>query len=125
MKVNNGTKSWLRGNPFRIYFVSIALAVLPLSLFLVAAHKLFNYQLTQRVVKSGSDSGKLLGKLIEQRLTEQQVFLESIALRSDIKESWKAQRTEALSGSLAELRQLRPDFVSLTLVDPDGRIRVG
>src|SRR5580658_7597143 len=56
MRLKNGAASWLRGNPFRVYFVCIGLAVLPLSLFIVSAHKLFIHQVTQRVVKQGSDS---------------------------------------------------------------------
>jgi signal transduction histidine kinase len=125
MKVNTGAAGWLRADPFRIYFVSIAMAVLPLSFFLIAAHKLFIHQVTQRVVKQGSDSGKLIGKIIEQRLTEQEVFLQSVALRPDIRDDWRAQRLDDLNRHLAELRGLRPDFVSLMLVDPEGRIRAG
>lgn len=115
--------AWLRKNPFRLYLASIILAVLPLTLFVIAAHNLFLRQVTSRTVAGSTQQGRVIGLIIEQHINEQKVFLESIALRPDLLRDWQSKSYEHLGVTLDQLHNIRPDFLGFGICDLDGTLR--
>lgn len=115
---------WLRRSPSRIYLTAVALSVLPLSFFLLAAHNLFHQQATARLVGQAAQSGKLIGNQVERHLHESEIFLQSLALRSDIIRDWEAHNYAQLGNRLRQVHALRSQYRSIGLYELDGTPRV-
>ncbi len=115
--------SWLRNHPYRIYLVAIALAVLPLGFFLVAAHRLFLHQTTERTLTSATNSGRVIGKLIEQHLIEEKTFLQAVALEPGIVRDWQAGKYADVANQLERVYKVRPGFSSIAMFGLDGTLR--
>lgn len=115
---------WLREKPSRVLPAAIALAVLPLAIYLIAAYNLFNHQVTERVVAQADVSGKLIGGILQQHLGEQENFLQAFAIRPDVISNWKQHRFEQLTEGLKQYQQLRPEFVGFAVNDLNGMMRV-
>jgi signal transduction histidine kinase len=116
--------AWLRKNPFRIFLICTVLAVLPLTLFVFTAHNLLLRQLMSQTIARSSQQGRVIGLIVEQHLNEQQVFLQSIALRPDLLHDWEAKDYAHLTESLDRLHTLRPDLLGFGICDVDGILRV-
>ncbi|HZU23422.1 MAG TPA: sensor histidine kinase, partial [Terriglobales bacterium] len=114
---------WLRKNPFRLYLALIVLAVLPITLFVTAAHKLFLRQVTAQAVAASSQQGRVMGLIIEQHLNEQKAFVESLAMRPDVQRDWQAKNYAHLTATLAEVYRLHPELLGFGVCDPDGTLR--
>src|SRR5438270_13228758 len=115
--------AWVRQNPFRLYLASIILAVLPLTLFVITAHKLFLRQVTAQTVARSSQQGRVIGLIIEQHLNEQKAFVESITVRPDVLRDWQARNYDHLGATLEQLHKLRSDFLGFGVCDVDGNLR--
>src|SRR5215472_6900879 len=123
MSVVKQAGAWLRRDPYRIYLIATILAVLPLTLFVLAAHKLFLRQLIAQSVAQSSHQGRAAGLIIEQHLNEQKVFLESVALRPDLLRKWQQKDYEGVSATLSELQDLRSDLLGVGICEVDGTLR--
>lgn len=104
----------------RVYLVAVALAVLPVAIFLFVAHRVFQYQTEQRVLTQSSQSGKLIGKVLNGRLSENRAFIQSLALRSDLLAAWQQKRCSEIDKLLQPVEALRRDFSLIAIVDPHG-----
>src|SRR5438270_2019254 len=109
-------------NPVRVYLIALALAVLPLSLFLVTAHKLLQHQVIQKSTAQSGQSGNLIGKLLEQHLTESSVFLQSFAARPSLLAEWQTHRFQEIEKDLKQAHGLRPDFLFFAVYDLQGNL---
>src|SRR5690348_1565298 len=106
MTIIKRAASWLRLNPFRSYLVTIALALLPVSVFIFASHKLLLNQLTTRVVTQSSQTSKLIGGLLERHLDERRVLLESFATRPSLLQQMEERRFDKVSNHLQQAKSL-------------------
>src|SRR5258708_6115163 len=112
-----------RRNLFRAYLVTIGLAVLPLSAFILGAHRVLLHETTKRLFTQSSRSGKLLATLVERPLTDSTTYLQSFAQRSDVVSLWQRGSDGALATLLAKAHKLGPRFTALGLYDRDGKLR--
>ena len=124
MRLRTGTAGWLRANPFRVYFIVVALALLPLAVFLVAAYRQLNEQATTRLVTQAGQTGKQIGAQEQRHMQGSVLFLQSLALRSDLLDDWQSHRYEQLSKKLERVHALRPDVASLGIYDLAGTLHV-
>jgi len=123
MSVVKQAGAWLRRDPFRIYLVATVLAVLPLSLFVLTAHKLFLRQVIAQSVAQSSRQGRSAGLVIEQHLNAQKVFLEAVALRPDLLRAWQRKDYDSVIAALSELHKLRSDLLGFGICEVDGTLR--
>src|SRR5437879_4795836 len=84
MRIIKSAAAWLKTNPFRIYIVSLALAVLPCGVLIIAAHNVLLHEVTGRLITQSTKTGQQVGNLIEQHLGESTVLLESFGMRPDL-----------------------------------------
>ena len=123
MRFSNQPGDWLRRHPFRIYLIAVGLAVVPLTFFLLSAHKLLLEQSTTTLVTQAGRSGQLIGMQVERHLHERTLFLETLALRPDLRDEWEAGHYERLTAPLQEVHALRPEIASLGMYDVNGTLR--
>lgn len=109
--------------PVRFYAIVLATASLPLGLFLILAHEILVRQTTGRLVTQSSQSGRIVGNILEQHLQESNVVLESFARRRDLTRDVSGRRWDRSSSHLTEALALRPDFASFSIYDPAGVLR--
>jgi signal transduction histidine kinase len=114
---------WIGRNPLRVYFVAIALAVVPLSFFLAAAHRMFTRQATSRLVQQGKRSGEMIGAQVQRHLSGTAILLESLTLRPDFAENWEHGKYAELSNALEHLHRLQAQFALLGVCDLEGNLR--
>src|SRR6266446_419907 len=79
MSIIKRAAAWLRMNPFRNYIVSIALALLPVSIFIFAAHKLLLNQITAKLITQSTQSGRVIGTVLVKHLDDGRIILESFS----------------------------------------------
>src|SRR4051812_11171078 len=103
MTIIKRAAAWLRMNPFRNYLVSIALALLPVSIFIVAAHKLLLHQVTVKLVTQSTQSGKLIGTVLVKHLEDGRIILESYSTRPSLIKQVQEQKFDELSKHLEQL----------------------
>ncbi|MBV8208304.1 MAG: sensor histidine kinase [Acidobacteria bacterium] len=124
MNILKSAGEWLASRPWRILAVTVALTVLPLGVFVAAAHDLFVREVTARTVAASAQQGRVFGLVIEQHLTQQRRFVESIALRPDVVSNWASSDYARLTATLDQLRSLHPDFFGFGVCDVRGVLRV-
>src|SRR5256885_15943748 len=112
----------LRDNPVRVYLIALALAVLPVTVFLLASHKLLQHQVIQKSTAQSGQSGNLIGKLLEQHLTESSVFLQSFAARPSLLAEWQRGEFQQITRHLEQAHTLRPDFLCFAVFDLNGNL---
>lgn len=110
-------------NLLRAYLIAIGLAVLPLTAFIIGAHKVLLHETTNRIFTQSSRSGKSFAALVERPLTDNTTYLQSFAQRSDLISQWQRTSDAALATLLAKTHKLRPEFTALGLYGLDGRLR--
>jgi PAS domain S-box-containing protein len=112
-----------RRNVFRAYLIAIGLAVVPLTAFIIGAHRVLVHENTKRIFTQSSRSGKVFAALVERPLTDSTTYLQGFAQRSDVVSLWQRGSDDALATLLAKAHKLRPGFTALGLYDRDGRLR--
>src|SRR5437879_4470708 len=123
MTIIKRAAAWLRINPFRNYLVTIALAILPVSVFIFASHKLLLNQLTANLIAQSSQSGKLIGFLLERHFEESRILLESFGTRPSLIQQMKAGRFQDVTNHLQQAKKLSTDFESFAVYELDGTLR--
>ena len=114
--------SALSGNIVRTYLVAIALAVVPLSVFIVGAHDLLRRETAKSLVKQSSRSGQMFAGLVEQRLRASTVFLQEFAQRTVVLNRLRKADTGGLATVLKQEQNAWPDFTSISLYDRNGSL---
>src|SRR5258708_22577424 len=112
-----------RRNVFRAYLVTIGLAVLPLTAFIIGAHRVLLHDTTKRLVTQSSRSGKMFAALVERQLMDSTTYLQGFAQRSEVVSLWQRGSDDALAMLLTKAHKLRPGFTALGLYDRDGKLR--
>ena len=107
----------------QIYAVVVVLALLPLALFIVAAHRLLVRQTEQKLLAQSQLSGKLVANLVEQSVTQNMVLCQSFALRRGLLADFEAQRWSEVEKTLEQAHSLRPDFLFFSVYDATGNLR--
>jgi PAS domain S-box-containing protein len=115
--------AWVRKSPFRIYALILTVAALPLGLFLISGHELLLRQVNKKVTEQSTQTGKLVGNLIEQHMVQSKLLLESFASRPSLVESAQRGDLKELTKHLEQAYSLRPDFVFFGFYSPDGTLR--
>jgi PAS domain S-box-containing protein len=115
--------AWVKSSPTRIYVVTIILASFPLAFFLLSAHQLLIRQLNQKVITQGTQTGNLIGNLVEQNILQNKVLLESFATRPDLLKNVLGQDFQKVTTHLEQAYALRPDFLFLSVYDAAGTMR--
>src|ERR1700674_748171 len=112
-----------RRNLFRAYLIAIGLAVLPLTAFIISAHRVLVHDTTKRLFTQSSRSGKVFAALVERPLADNTAYLQSFAQRSDVVSLWQRGNDAALATLLTKDHKLRPGFTALGVYGLDGRLR--
>lgn len=121
MKLQSGR--WFKGSPFRIYLMTIAVAGLPLAIFLISAHQILVRQANDRLKVQSEQAVGLVGDLIERNLTNSRVLVESFSTRPNLLESFKARDFKEVTKHLEQASLLREDFLFFSVYDLDGTLR--
>src|SRR5258707_13231123 len=109
MSIIKRAAAWLRMNPFRNYMVSIALALLPVSVFIFAAHKLLLRQVTSTVIAQSTQQGGLVGGILVRHLDECRIILESFSTRPSLVQQVEEKKFDEVTKHLEQLLKLQPD----------------
>ncbi|HWX53493.1 MAG TPA: ATP-binding protein [Verrucomicrobiae bacterium] len=123
MRATKETMPRRRRNLFRAYLIAIGLAVLPLTAFIIVAHRVLLHETTKRLITQSSRSGKAFAALVERPLTDSTAYLQGFAERSDVAPQWRRGNNDALATMLARTHKLRPGFTALGLYDRSGKLR--
>jgi signal transduction histidine kinase len=116
-------KAWANGSPVRNYLILIALAVLPVSAFIVGAHKLLVRAVTHRMTTQSGQTVRIVAGLMENHLRQSRIVVESFATRPSVSRLAASGQFSALVPELEEARRLRPDFESIAVYDLTGELR--
>ena len=122
-KLAQAVVTWVTATTLRVYVAIFALSVLPLTLFLFAAHNLLVRQVNEKLVTQSVKTGNLIGNLIDTHIEQNKTLLESFATRPDLVRSIEANDFERIQGHLAQGHALRPDFLFLSVYDPSGTMK--
>ncbi|HUR37175.1 MAG TPA: sensor histidine kinase [Terriglobales bacterium] len=123
MGLLKATLPWIHARPLRFYASVLVLASLPLGLFLLLAHEILLRQVKARLVTQSSQTGKLIGNILEQHVQECSAVLHSYAGRQDLIRDAAAGHWDSLAPHLEQARALRPDFSSFSIYDLNGVLR--
>jgi PAS domain S-box-containing protein len=123
MSIIKRAAAWLRMNPFRNYVVSIALALLPVSIFIFAAHKLLLNQVTAKLITQSTQSGRLIGTVLVKHLDDGRIILESFSTRPSLINQIEEKRFDEIAQHLEQLSKLQPDFESARVYGIDGTLK--
>src|ERR1700682_370445 len=124
MRATKKTTPRRRRNIFRAYLIAIGLAVLPLTAFIIGAHRVLVHETTKRIFTQSSRTGKVFAALVERPLTDSTIYLQGFAQRSDVVSLWQqGSNDDALVTLLGKAHKLRPAFTALGLYGRDGRLR--
>src|SRR4051812_24525890 len=114
---------WFKDNPVRAYLMSLALAVFPLTLFLIAAHQLLVRQSSQKILAQSTKTGAAIGNVIQHDLVQSRTLLESFATRQGLVAAATSKDWSKVQQHLEQARALQPDFVFFGVFDPAGTLQ--
>jgi signal transduction histidine kinase len=123
MRITENGKAWMSRGPIRSYIIFIALALLPISAFIVGAHKLLVRAVTTRMTAQSSQTARIVAGLMENHLNQSRVVVESFATRPSLAQQISTGRVAAVVPELEEARRLRPDFESVAIYDLNGDLK--
>lgn len=109
--------------PLRLYLAFFIVSVLPLLLFFFVAHNVFLRQARMKVSQQSSKAAALVSKLIEERIEQDAVLVDSIGSRPTLFRAIEQRDLPAITDHLARAHALRPDFAVLGVCDSDGTLR--
>lgn len=112
-----------RRNLVRLYLVAIALAVIPLSVFIVGAHNLLIRTTTRQLVTQSSRSGQMFAGFIGQRLHAGASILQILTERQRVLDLWHNGNALELAAVVDQQKQSWPDFAAVALYDRSGHLR--
>jgi PAS domain S-box-containing protein len=115
--------NWATATPRRLYITFFTISVLPLLLFFAFAHTVFLHQAKSKALEQSSKVAALVSKLVQERIDEDQVLVESVASRPALLEAMQRRDLAAVTDHLAATESLRPDFTFLSVYDLDGTMR--
>jgi len=113
---------WVKAKPYRFYPLILALAVLPLSVFVVGSHKVLLQLSTNRLVTQSSQTGKLIGDLLVQQFTENTQLLQSFAGRADLLRAVESNHPEQILPHLEAAQRLHSEFTAVAFYDATGKL---
>lgn len=114
---------WMRRSNLTIVVGFLLLAIVPLGLFLLTAHALFNHRAIQKTKKQAQQASVLVAELLDTHLKQDNDLLRSFATRPLMLKSWTEGDFRRVARSLQLLRSLQPDFVALGAFDSLGNLR--
>ncbi|HVH85814.1 MAG TPA: response regulator [Terriglobales bacterium] len=115
--------SWTTATPRRLYITFFTISVLPLLLFFTFAHSVFLHQAKRKVSEQSSKAAALVSKLVQERIEEDKVLIESIGGRPALLQAMQQRNLAVVTDHLAQAHSLRPDFTFLSVYDLDGTMR--
>jgi PAS domain S-box-containing protein len=115
-------RGWLRNRTSRIIGTSLLLAVLPLLVFLLAAHVLFIRQSMRTNSTRSMQSAAVIGKALGTQLAQDTDLLGSFATRPAVIDAWRQLNSAAIGKQLLEAPTLQPKFPRLAAFSTDGKL---
>ena len=115
--------SWTTATPRRLYVTFLTVSVLPLLLFFAFAHTVFLHQAKSKVSEQSSKAAALVSKLVQERIEEDKVLVESIGNQPALLQALQQGNLASVTDHLAGTHSLRPDFTFLSVYDLDGTMR--
>jgi PAS domain S-box-containing protein len=115
--------SWTTSTPRRLHITFLTTSVLPLLLFFAFAHTVFLHQAKRKVSEQSSKAAALVSRLVQERIEEDRVLVESIGGRPALLQALRQRNLAAVTDHLARAHSLRPDFAFLSVYDLDGTMR--
>jgi PAS domain S-box-containing protein len=112
-----------RVSPVRVYVIVVALAALPLAFFLIFAHNVLTRQVTQQVITQSSETGKLVGNLIDEEMEQRKLLLQSFSSRLSLLQAWNNNDAREIQTHLEQAYGLRPDFAFFGVYDLNGHLQ--
>jgi hypothetical protein len=115
-------RGWLRNRTSRIVGTSLLLAVLPLLVFLLAAHVLFIRQSMRTNSTRSMQSAAVIGQALGTQLAQNTDLLGSFASRPAVIDAWRHLNSAAIGKELEEAPSLQPKFPRLAAFSTDGKL---
>ena len=119
---SNRLRAWLRNRTSRIVGASLLLAVLPLIVFLLAAHELFIRQSMRTVSARSMQSANVIGQALGTQLAQDTDLLGSFATRPAVIDAFRHANAAAIGKELEQAPSLHPKFPRLAALSPDGKL---
>jgi len=93
--------------------------VLPIAFFAYSVGELLRHQNESQAATESTQIARVSTALVEEHFRQSTAFLESIATRRELLETWKKRDLEGVERDLKQASSLRPDFVFVSLYDLD------
>src|SRR6266853_2849503 len=114
---------WISQSSWRLYPLFLLLMVLPIAFFAYSVGELLRHQNESQAATESTPIARVSTALVEEHFRQSTAFLESIATRRELLETWKKRDLEEVQRDLKQASSLRPDFVFVSLYDLDGTMR--
>lgn len=118
----NRFRAWLRDSPSRIATTFLLLAILPLVLFLVAAHVLFIHQSMHTMTARATQAADVIAQELDSQLAQNTDLLRSSAIHPALIGAWQHENSGEIARSLQQVPSVREKFVTLMAFSLDGKL---
>jgi PAS domain S-box-containing protein len=114
---------WISQSPWRLYPLFLLLMVLPIVFFAYSVGELLRHQNESQAATESTQIARVSTALVEEHFRQSTAFLESIATRRELLETWEKRDLEGVERDLKQASSLRQDFLFVSLYDLDGTMR--
>jgi PAS domain S-box-containing protein len=114
---------WISKGQWRLYPLFLLLMVLPIAFFAYSMGGLLRQQTETQAATESAQIARVSAALVEEHFRQSTAFLESIATRRKLVETWKKRDLNGVEWDLKQASSLRPDFAFVSLYDLDGTMR--
>jgi PAS domain S-box-containing protein len=123
MKTRATIGQWVSKGRWRIHVLFVLVMLLPIAIFSYSVGHVLRHQAETDAVNESAQIAHVSAALVEEHFRQSTAFLESIAARRTLRESWATGDVSLVAWHLQQARNLRPDFAFVSVYDPDGTMR--
>src|SRR5882762_8266210 len=114
---------WVSQSQWRLYPLFLLLMVLPIAFFAYSVGEVLRHQTETQAATESTQIARVSAVLVEEHFRQSTAFLDSIASRRELLETWKKRDLGEVEWDLKQASSLRPDFVFVSLYDLGGTMR--
>lgn len=123
VKVTPIVGHWVSRSKWRIYLLFFPLMIVPIALFAYSISRVLRNQTEMQARTESTQIARVASTLTEEHFRESVTFLESIAARRTLAQSWKDGNLDIVEWHLKSAKLLRPDLAFVSLYALDGTMR--
>ena len=123
MNTSSKVGRWMGGNRWRTYFLFLTLMVVPILVLAYSVGHVLRRSAEEQAVTESTQIARISAALVEEHFRESTAFLESVAERPLLVQSWRKRDFRFVQTQLAGAGVLRPDLLFLSAYETDGTMR--